>query len=120
MRHQHFAALACRPREVPDACGPFPQASPLRPHQRQASRREIQESGESDRGLAARVGLNPKTVAKWRRRTTTEDARKGPKQPVPTVLIAVEEALVVVFRKHTRLPLNACLAHLKPTIPTLR
>jgi len=82
-------------------------------------RREIQESGESGRALAARLGINPKTAAKWRRRTTTEDARKGPKQPVPTVLSAVEEALVVVFRKHTRLPLNACLAHLKPTIPAL-
>src|SRR5208282_1963680 len=28
-------------------------------------------------------------------------------------------ALTVVFRKHMRLPLNACLAHLKPRIPAL-
>ena len=82
-------------------------------------RREIQQSEESDRALAARLGLNPKTVAKWRSRTTTEDARKGPTRPVPTMLSAVQEALIVVFRKHTRLPLNASLAHLKPRIPAL-
>ena len=82
-------------------------------------RREIQQSGESDRAVAARLGLNPKTVAKWRNRTTTEDARMGPKRPVSAVLSAAEEALIVVFRKHTRLPLEVCLAHLKPRIPTL-
>src|SRR5208337_2485390 len=82
-------------------------------------RREIQESAEANKALAARLGLNVKTVAKWRSRTTTSDARKGPKRPASTVLSAVEEALIVVFRKHTRLPLNACLAHLKPRIPAL-
>ena len=35
------------------------------------------------------------------------------------MLSATEEALIVVFRKHTRLPLNVCLAHLKPRIPAL-
>jgi hypothetical protein len=30
-----------------------------------------------------------------------------------------EEALIVVFRKHTRFPLDVCLAHLKPRIPAL-
>ena len=67
-------------------------------------RREIQQSEESDRALAARLELNPKTVAIWRSRNTTEDARKGPKRPVSTVLSATEEALIIVFRKHTRLP----------------
>ncbi len=81
-------------------------------------RREIQESSETNKALAARLGLNLKTVAKWRSRTTTSDARKGP-GPVSTVLSATEEALIVVFRKHTRLPLNVCLAHLKPRIPAL-
>ena len=82
-------------------------------------RREIQESAETNKALAARLGLNLKTVAKWRSRTTTSDARKGPKRPASTELSATEEALIVVFRKHTRLPLNACLAHLKPRIPAL-
>jgi len=76
-------------------------------------RREIQESSETNKALAAGLGLNLKTVAKWRSRTTTSDARKGPR-PVSTVLSATEEALIVVFRKHTRLPLDVCLAHLKP------
>jgi hypothetical protein len=81
-------------------------------------RREIQESSGTNKALAARLGLNLKTVAKWRSRTTTSDARKGPR-PVSTVLSATEEALIVAFRKHTRLPLNVCLAHLKTRIPAL-
>src|SRR5947208_5136138 len=82
-------------------------------------RREIQESAETDKALAVRRGLNVKTVARWRSRTTTSDARKGPKRPASTVLSPVEEALIVVFRKHTRLPLDVCLAHLKPRIAAL-
>ena len=42
-------------------------------------RREIQESSETNKALAARLGLNLKTVAKWRSRATTSDARKGPR-----------------------------------------
>ena len=81
-------------------------------------RREIQESSETNKALAARLGLNLKTVAKWRSRPTTSDARKGPR-PVSTVLSAAEEALIVVFRKHTRFPIDICLAHLRPRIPAL-
>jgi hypothetical protein len=81
-------------------------------------RREIKESSETNKALAARLGLNLKTVAKWRSRPTTSDARKGPK-PVSTVLSATEEAIIVVFRKHTRFTLDVCLAHLKPRIPAL-
>jgi hypothetical protein len=36
-------------------------------------RAELQASKESARALAARYGLNAKTVRKWRRRTTTAD-----------------------------------------------
>jgi transposase-like protein len=81
-------------------------------------RRQIQESLETNKALAARHGLNLKTVAKWRSRPTTSDARKGPR-PVSTVLSAAEEALIVVFHKHTRFPLDICLAYLKPRIPAL-
>jgi len=49
-------------------------------------RAEFQASQESTRALAARYGLNPKTVAKWRERTTTTDAPMGPKVPKSTVL----------------------------------
>jgi hypothetical protein len=44
--------------------------------------------------LAERHGINPKTVAKWRKRDTT-------------------------FRKHTLLPLDDCLYALQPTIAHL-
>ena len=41
-------------------------------------RAELQASQEETRVLAARHGLNPKTVQKWRKRTTTAD------QPLPS------------------------------------
>ena len=44
-------------------------------------RAELQASKESARSLAARYDLNPKTVRKWRQRTTTADAPMGPKAP---------------------------------------
>lgn len=42
-----------------------------------ALRRTIQRSQESIARLAERYDLNAKTVAKWRKRTTVEDARMG-------------------------------------------
>jgi hypothetical protein len=36
-------------------------------------RAELQAAKESIRGLAARYGLNAKTVAKWRQHTTTAE-----------------------------------------------
>ena len=44
-----------------------------------ALRREIQESSETNKALAAQLGRNIKTIAKWRSRATTSDARKGPR-----------------------------------------
>ena len=41
-------------------------------------RAELQASQASTRALAARYGLNPKTVAKWRARSDTADAPMGP------------------------------------------
>src|SRR4029077_19650083 len=84
-----------------------------------ALRREIQESSETSKALAARLGLSIlKPSPKWRSRPTTSDARKGPR-PASTVLSATEEAVIVVFRKHTHFTLDVCLAHLKPRIPAL-
>src|SRR5258708_9600127 len=53
-------------------------------------RAEFQASKESSRALAARYGLNAKTVRKWRKRTTTADAPMGPKKPTSTVLTPAE------------------------------
>ena len=83
-----------------------------------AVRAAIQRSQESLQTLANRHGINPKTVAKWRKRTATTDAPMGPK-PISTVLTVEEEAVAVAFRKHTLLPLDDCLYALQATIPHL-
>jgi transposase InsO family protein len=85
----------------------------------EAIRRAIQRSQESLRSLAKRHGINPKTVAKWRKRRSVADLPTGPKQPTSTVLSIEEEAIVVAFRRHTLLPLDDCLYALQPTIPHL-
>ncbi len=54
-------------------------------------RAELQASQESSRSLAARYDLNPKTVAKWRKRPTTADVPMGPKVPRSTALTPAEE-----------------------------
>jgi len=84
-----------------------------------AVRRAIQHSQESLRALAARYGINQKTVAKWRKRETTNDLSTGPKSPRSTVLTIEEEAVIVAFRRHTLLPLDDCLYALQVTIPNL-
>ena len=83
-----------------------------------AVRRAIQHSQESLQGLATRYSINPKTVAKWRKRPTVQDARMGP-EPASTVLTAEQEAIAVAFRQHTLLPLDDCLYALQATIPQL-
>ncbi len=85
----------------------------------QALRAAIQRSQASIKELSERYGLNPKTVAKWKKRDSVEDAPMGPKDVRSTVLPAEEEAMVVAFRKHTLLPLDDCLYALQPTIPHL-
>jgi transposase InsO family protein len=81
-------------------------------------RAELQRVQATTRALAARHGLNPKTVAKWRR-TTTTDRPMGPSRPRSTVLTEAEEAIVVEFRRRTLLPLDDVLGCLRETIPTL-
>jgi transposase-like protein len=84
-----------------------------------AVRRAIQHRQESLAKLAKRYDLNPKTVAKWKKRSHVTDAPLGPKQPRSTVLSTEEEALIVAFRKHTLLPLDDCLSALQATLPQL-
>jgi hypothetical protein len=82
-------------------------------------RAELQRSREATRALAARHGLNPKTVAEWRRRTSTADARMGPSRPRSPVLTEAEEAIVVEFRRRTLLPRDDVLGRPREAIPTL-
>ena len=85
----------------------------------EAVRRAIQHSQASLRTLAKRYGIDQKTVAKWKGRTSVADVPTGPKEPRSTVLSVEEEAVVVAFRRHTLLPLDDCLYALQPTIPRL-
>ncbi len=79
----------------------------------------IQRSQASNAALSRTLGINVKTVAKWRKRGSVEDARMGPKEVRSTVLSIDEEAVIVAFRRHTLLPLDDCLYALQPTIPQL-
>ncbi len=51
----------------------------------EAVRRAIQNSQESLRMLAGRYGINQKTVAKWKKRSTVSDLPTGPKNAKSTV-----------------------------------
>ena len=66
-------------------------------HKRAATTHEvraaIQRSSASIKELAARYGINPKTVQKWRRRDSVEDAPMGAKRP-STVLSEQDEAII--------------------------
>jgi hypothetical protein len=84
-----------------------------------AVRRAIQHSQESLIALSKRHGINPKTVAKWKRRTSVSDLPAGPKDAHSTVLSIEDEAIIVAFRRHTLLPLDDCLYALQTTIPHL-
>jgi hypothetical protein len=63
--------------------------------------------------------INPETVAKWRKRSTVEDLKTGPKSPHSTTLTEAEDGMVVAFRRHTLLPLDDCLYALQPSTPHL-
>ena len=84
-----------------------------------AVRTLIQRSQASNAALSRELGINVKTVAKWRKRDGVEDARMGPKQVRSTVLSLEEEAIIVALRRHTLLALDDCLYALQPTIPHL-
>lgn len=85
----------------------------------EAIRRAIQNSQESLRALSKCYGINQKTVAKWKKRTSVADLPTGPRQPCSTVLSVEDEAAIVAFRMHTLLPLDDCLYALQPSIPHL-
>jgi hypothetical protein len=56
--------------------------------------------------LSRELGINPKTVAKRRKRATVEDIKTSPSVPRSTVQTEAEEAMIVTFRRHTLLPLD--------------
>lgn len=84
------------------------------------ARRAIPHSQVSLRVLSKRYGINQKTVAKRKKRTAVKDLLTGPKDAHSTVLGIEDEAIIVAFRKHTLLPLDACLYAVQATIPHLK
>ena len=84
-----------------------------------AVRAAIQRSQASIAELSRELGINPKTVAKWRTRQSVKDRKTGPREPRSTVLNQAEEGMIVAFRRHTQLPLDDSLYALQPSIPHL-
>lgn len=103
-------------REWKDAYGP---SSARERHDGSGSPSSVQHSQAGLRALAARYGVDPKTVAKWKKRSSVADRKTGPTEPRSTVLSAENEAVIVAFRRHTLLPLDDCLYAFQPTIPHL-
>jgi len=73
-----------------------------------AIRRELQASSLSSNELARRYHLNRLTVAKWRKRKTTEDASRRPHR-IHATLNPAQEAVVVALRESLLLPLDDLL-----------
>jgi hypothetical protein len=86
----------------------------------EAVRRAIQHSQESLRVLARRHGVNPKTIAKWRKRSSVADLPTGPREAQslgrsrPSRRPSSSPS-----GRHTLLPLDDCLYALQATIPHL-
>ena len=66
-----------------------------------ASRAAIQRS-EASLAVLSRLRINPKTVAKWRKRVSVEDMKTGPKEPRSTVLTTAEEMPVASITTMSR------------------
>ena len=68
-----------------------------------AIRATIQRSEASIATLSRELGINPKTVAKWRKRAIVEDLKTGPKEPRSTVPYRIHTLLTdngVQFTNH--------------------
>ena len=96
------------------------RSSRERPHDAACSSRAPSVE-ESARSLAARYGLNAKTVRKWRGRTTTTDEPMGPKTPKSTVPVTYGRGSQswLRFGRRLLLPLDDVLGCLKDAIPNL-
>ncbi len=84
----------------------------------QRQRAVIQQSSESIAVIANRLGVNPKTVAKWRERDFVADAPMGARKP-RSALTEQEQEIVCAFRRKLLLPLDDCFVALQDLIPAL-
>ena len=83
-----------------------------------AIRKKIQQSQKGVHELAKELGINFKTVIKWRKRDHVSDLPFGSKK-LRTVLTEIEEKAICIFRKTTNHSLDDCFEALKDTIPKL-
>ena len=83
---------------------PYGTSSSRRATTTYAVRAGIQRSQASLAALSRELGINPKTVPKWRKRQTVDDLKTEPKESRSTILMEAEEAAIVAFRRHTLQP----------------
>lgn len=83
-----------------------------------ATRKEIQNSKESNAKLAKKYSLNIKTIIKWRKRSDIADKPSGPILP-KSVLSKIEQEIIWEFRRVTKFSLDDCFICLKDKIPLL-
>jgi hypothetical protein len=70
----------------------------------------MQNSKESLKSLARKYSINPKTVAKWRKRDFTQDFPMGPKDPKSTALTSRKKQYVWHLENmHCYLLITACM-----------
>ncbi|MBI3443695.1 transposase [Candidatus Woesebacteria bacterium] len=81
-------------------------------------RQLIQESKESSPVLAARFGINRKTVLKWKKRQGVTDAAYGTKT-LHYRLTPWHQKIIVKVRKHLKVTLDDLVVMLKDHIPAI-
>ena len=82
-------------------------------------RAELQLATGSHRSLAQLYGINPKTVAKWRARTSVLDEPMGPRGRASQHLSQEQEHLAIALRKQGHLSLDDLMGQLLETAPKL-
>jgi hypothetical protein len=79
----------------------------------------IQQSELNITQTAKRYEVSEKTASFWKKQSTVEDRKKGPKTRGFRVLTAQEEKMIVTLRRNELLPLDSCLFRLQKIIPHL-
>lgn len=82
-------------------------------------RAELQLATGSHRSLAKLYGINLKTVAKWRARTSVLDESMGPRCRASQHLSQEQEHLASALRNKGHLFLDDLMGHLRETAPKL-
>ena len=82
-------------------------------------RAELQLATGSHRSLAKLYGINPKTVANWRARSSVLDEPMGRRGRTSQYLSQEQEHLAIVLRKQEHLSLDDLMGHLLETSPKL-